>query len=222
MNCFLFYLYFSAAFFIFTVSRFSSPESPWLPARDRFGDLIPAWDPFRDLGSLRSSCQRLVFPLCSHFSQYSHFLLVFPPLGATVFGISPLPPLQHPQGSRIPSQQHSQIPSQQHSRAPRPRPPRGHLRDHEGSPKGIFFPGIWGFFPSGGWFGPGSAGIPAFPVPSVPGHCAGISRCLQEQSLALPRAIPAPFGPFLGILLDFSMDFCSFPSPPGRRSGSLQ
>lgn len=157
-----------------------------------------------------------VFPL---FPPRFPFFAGFPYFGC--YSFRDFPPPIPPASTGIPDP----IPAAFPGSPPRPRPPQGHLRDHEGSPKGFFFPRNSGFFPFWRMVWPGisrNSRIPSLPVPSVPGHCAGISRCLQEQSPALPRAITAPFGPFLGILLDFSMDFCSFPSPPGRRSGSLQ
>lgn len=188
--------------------------------------MIPAWDPFRDLGSLKSSCQHLDFPLYSHFfPQYSHFLLIFPTLGATVFGISPLPTPPASAGipDPIPAAFPDPIPAAFLGSPPCPHPPQGHLRDHEGSPKGIFFPGNSGFL---FLLADGLArDQPEFPFP-IPSSLRARSLCwnLEVPSGAEPGSAPRHSRSLWAVPRDspgFFHGFWLLPISPGAALGEF-
>lgn len=100
-----------------------------------------------------------VFPL---FPPRFPFFAGFPYFGCYSFRDfpPPIPPASTGIPDPIPAAFPGSLPALAH-----PRDISGITR---GVPKDFFFPGIRDFFPSGGWFGPGSAGIPAFPHSQFP------------------------------------------------------
>lgn len=221
------YLYFICIFppLFFTVSPFSSPKSrspdPRLPARDRFGDPI-LWDPFRDSGSLRSSCQCLFFaPQNSHFfSPVFPFFAGFPYFGCYNFGISPLSRPSRIQ--RDPGSHPSSIPGL---------PALAHPGDisgiTRGVPKEFFFSREFGvfFFLFPGRFGLGSAGIPwnSLEFPKLP-PCQVTVLESRGAFRGSARLCPAPF-PLPSVFRDSPGFFHGFLAPsrlsPGAALGEF-